>query len=72
MVSVQPAAGFDENKLLGLAASLERASEQPLAAAIVEGAQERKVELSKVEAFESITGKGVKAQVGGSPRLWWA
>jgi Cu+-exporting ATPase len=65
LVSVQPAAGFDENKLLGLAASLERASEHPLAAAIVAGAQERKVELSKVEAFESITGKGVKAQVGG-------
>ena len=66
LVSVQPAAGFEENKLLGFAASLERASEHPLAAAIVAGAQERKVELSKVEAFESITGKGVKARVDGA------
>jgi Cu+-exporting ATPase len=58
LVSVQPALGFDETRLLRLAASLERASEHPLAAAIVAGAQERKVELSPVEAFESVTGKG--------------
>ena len=65
LVSVQPAPGFDETRLLRLAASLERASEHPLAAAIVAGAQERKVELSAVEVFESVTGKGVKARVDG-------
>ena len=66
LVSVQPAPGFEETRLLHLAASLERASEHPLAAAIVAGAQERKVELSAVEAFESVTGKGVKARVDGA------
>jgi len=69
LVSVQPASGFDETRLLHLAASLERASEHPLAAAIVAGAQDRKVELSAVEAFESITGKGVKARVDGAAVL---
>ncbi len=65
LVSVQPAPGFDETRLLRLAASLERASEHPLAAAIVAGAQERHVELSPVEAFASVTGKGVSARVDG-------
>jgi len=66
LMTVQPAPGFDEPKVLRLAAGLERASERPLAAAIVAGAQERNIELSKVEAFESITGKGVKARVDGA------
>jgi P-type Cu+ transporter len=65
LVSVQPVPGFDETRLLSLTASLERASEHPLAAAIVKGAEERKVSLSPAEDFESITGKGVKAQVAG-------
>ncbi|MEO8052052.1 MAG: heavy metal translocating P-type ATPase [Acidobacteriota bacterium] len=65
LVSVQPAAGFDETRLLRLAASLERASEHPLAAAIVAGAEARDIQLSSVEAFESVTGKGVKARVEG-------
>ncbi len=65
LVSVQPAAGFDEARLLRLAASLERASEHPLAAAIVAGAESRNIQLSSAEAFESVTGKGVKARVDG-------
>jgi Cu+-exporting ATPase len=65
LVSVQPAAGFDEAELLRLAASLERGSEHPLAAAIVAGAEERKLQLSSAEAFGSVTGKGVKARVDG-------
>jgi Cu+-exporting ATPase len=65
LVSVQPAAGFDEAELLRLAASLERGSEHPLAAAIVAGAEERKLQFSSAEAFESVTGKGVKARVDG-------
>jgi Cu+-exporting ATPase len=51
LVSVQPAAGFDETRLLRLAASLERASEHPLAAAIVAGAEARHIQLSSVEAL---------------------
>jgi Cu+-exporting ATPase len=66
LVSIQPVPGFDETRLIRLAASLERASEHPLATAIVAGAEERKVALSPVEAFESITGKGVKARVEGA------
>jgi Cu+-exporting ATPase len=69
LVSVRPAPGFDETKLLHLAASLERASEHPLAAAIVSGAQERKIELAKTEAFEALTGKGVRARVLGASVL---
>jgi Cu+-exporting ATPase len=66
LVSVQPAPGFDESRLLHLAASLERATEHPLGAAIVAGAKDRNVDLSQVEAFESITGKGVRARVDGA------
>ena len=68
LVSVQPASGFDEAEFLRLAASLERGSEHPLAAAIVAGAQERNIQLSSREAivaFQSVTGKGVKASVDG-------
>src|ERR1051325_2478917 len=65
LVTVQPVSGIDEKALLQLAASLERDSEHPLAAAIVSGAEERGIEFSKVEAFESVTGKGVKGSVNG-------
>ncbi len=65
LVTIAPAAGSNEQELLRLAASLERASEHPLAAAIVAGAAERGVELAKTESFESITGKGVKGQIDG-------
>jgi Cu+-exporting ATPase len=65
LVSVTPADGVDERDLLGLAASLERGSEHPLAAAIVKGAEARQVTLSPAEAFESLTGKGVTGRVGG-------
>jgi Cu+-exporting ATPase len=65
LVSIQPAKDFDEVRLLRLAASLERASEHPLAAAIVAGADARNIQLSPVEAFESVTGKGVNARVEG-------
>ncbi len=56
-------AGESENELLRLAASLERASEHPLAAAIVSAANDRKLELASVDNFESLTGKGVVGQV---------
>jgi Cu+-exporting ATPase len=60
------AAGSDsENEVLTLAASLERASEHPLAAAIVAGAQARDLQLLPVDAFESVTGQGVRGRIGG-------
>ncbi len=65
LVTVAPAAGWDETGLLRLAASLERGSEHPLAAAIVSGAQDRGLELAGTESFESVTGKGVKGRVDG-------
>ena len=65
LVSVKPAAGYDEPGLLRLAASLERGSEHPLANAIVHGAEARGVVPVKVEGFESVTGMGVRARVDG-------
>ncbi len=65
LVTVIPAPGFDERRLLQLAASLERGSEHPLAAAIVAGAQERGIELMKAQSFDSLTGKGVTGRVDG-------
>ncbi|MCH8203293.1 MAG: copper-translocating P-type ATPase [Proteobacteria bacterium] len=56
---------FDENELLLMAASLERGSEHPLAEAIVAGAQERGLEMTKTEDFEALTGMGVKGRIGG-------
>lgn len=67
LISVEPAAEFDAAGLLRLAATLEKDSEHPLAAAILEGAKERKVELGRAESFKSITGKGVVASVDGQP-----
>src|SRR5206468_9721467 len=65
LITVAPSNGFDEQKLLRLAASLDRGSEHPLAAAIVAGAQERAVELTEAQDFESVTGKGVKGRIDG-------
>ena len=63
LVSVEPVDGFDADRLLRLAASLERGSEHPLAAAIVKGAEERGAKLSTTDAFESLTGRGVRGRV---------
>jgi len=65
LVTVMPANGWDDGTLLRLAASLERVSEHPLAGAIVAGAEARGVSLTGVDAFESITGKGVTGRVDG-------
>jgi Cu+-exporting ATPase len=65
LVAVQAAAGFTDNEVLRLAASLERASEHPLAEAIVRGAQEKGIELVKADNFQSITGQGVTGEVDG-------
>ena len=65
LVSVTPVPGVDEQELLRLAASLERGSEHPLAAAIVKGAEARGLVLANADGFESITGKGVKGRIDG-------
>jgi Cu+-exporting ATPase len=65
LVSVVTAEAVDEQTLLRLAASLEKGSEHPLAAAIVAGAQERGVELADATRFDSLTGKGVIGEVDG-------
>ncbi|MQM38809.1 Copper-exporting P-type ATPase [wastewater metagenome] len=62
---VSVADGFGEDDVLCLAATLERGSEHPLAAAIVDGAGERGVELKRYSDFESITGKGVRGAIDG-------
>ncbi len=67
LVAVLPEAGYSETEVLRLAATLERGSEHPLAAAIVAGAEERGVEFDTAEEFESVTGKGVKGIVDGRP-----
>jgi len=64
LVSVLPAPGLADAELLRLAASLERGSEHPLAAAIVGGAEVRNLALEKTEEFEARAGKGVVGRVG--------
>ena len=65
VVAVVPAKGFDENEVLRLAASVEQASEHPLALAIVAAAQERGLNMSAVTGFDSPTGKGVVGTLDG-------
>ena len=65
VVAIVAAAGFDEREILRLAASVERASEHPLADAIVRSAREQNLDVSKVDEFDSPTGKGAIGKVGG-------
>ena len=63
LVSIVSVDGFNDNENLQAAASLERASEHPLAEAIVRGAEERNISLTAVDDFQSVTGKGVTATI---------
>lgn len=63
LVNVHVEDGFNEDELLRLVASLERASEHPLAEAIVNGAKERKIELNKADDFNSLSGMGITGEV---------
>jgi Cu+-exporting ATPase len=65
VVAIVPAEGFAEADLLQLAASVERASEHPLADAIVRAAKEREIAFKPVDGFESPTGKGATGKVDG-------
>ena len=65
VVAVIPTDDFDEGRLLAVAASLERSSEHPLAAAIVTASRERGLTLWDVADFASVTGQGVTGLVAG-------
>ena len=65
LVAFEGLDGLDDPEALRLAASLERGSEHPLAAAVVRAAEERGLALSPVEAFSSSTGRGVRGTVEG-------
>ena len=65
VVALKPANGVSEETLLKLAASLERGSEHPLAAAIMHAAADRNLVLAKVDGFESVPGKGVSGTIDG-------
>jgi Cu+-exporting ATPase len=65
LVAVAGLDGRDDPEALRLAASLERGSEHPLAGAIVHAAEERGLGLADVEAFSSLTGRGVRGMVEG-------
>jgi Cu+-exporting ATPase len=65
VVSVTANEPFNDESLLQFAGSLERASEHPLAEAIVRSANDRKLTLTRTDDFESITGKGVTGKIAG-------
>ncbi|HVC11488.1 MAG TPA: copper-translocating P-type ATPase, partial [Burkholderiales bacterium] len=65
LTEVVASPGFERDRVLALGAALERASEHPLAAAIVAGAEARGLALSAVDQFASLTGKGVTGRVEG-------
>jgi Cu+-exporting ATPase len=65
LMQVIAAEGFESDEVLRLGASLERASEHPLAAAIVAGATDRGLVLEPVSEFAAQTGKGVSGRIGG-------
>ena len=65
VTAIVPAAGYTETEVLRLAASVERASEHPLAVAIVRAAEERRIATAQVSDFDSPTGKGALGNVEG-------
>ena len=65
LVEVATVNDFNQDELLQLAASLEQGSEHPLGAAIVEGAKEKGLSLSKPDEFDSVTGQGIQGRVNG-------
>ncbi|MGB0133256.1 heavy metal translocating P-type ATPase [Dokdonella sp.] len=65
LTDVVAAEGFDDNEVLLMAASLEAASEHPLARAVLDGARDRDIVIRKTHGFESVTGEGVRGEVDG-------
>jgi Cu+-exporting ATPase len=70
VTTLLPVAGWDESKLLSVAASIETGSEHPLAEAIVSAAKTRQLETSSASDFQAITGHGVSATVDGKKVLF--
>ncbi|MCR4331393.1 MAG: heavy metal translocating P-type ATPase [Sulfuricaulis sp.] len=70
VTALVPATGWDETKLLTVAASIETGSEHPLAEAIVSAARAKGIKLSAVSGFEAITGHGVSATIEGKRILF--
>ena len=70
VTALVPSPGWDEDKLLRLAASLEAGSEHPLAQAVVEAAQARSLEIRPASTFEAVTGRGVRGTVEGEQVLF--
>ncbi|MCW5940325.1 MAG: copper-translocating P-type ATPase [Fimbriimonadaceae bacterium] len=64
VVAVVPLAELSDTEVLEVAGGIEQGSEHPLAAAILAGLKERSIEPSKVQDFESVTGKGVRGKIG--------
>ncbi|HHH13761.1 MAG TPA: heavy metal translocating P-type ATPase [Thiolapillus brandeum] len=69
VTAIHPVEGVDEDRLLQLAASLEKHSEHPLAEAIDRAAEARSLALLPVESFQAVSGRGIEAQVEGK-RTW--
>jgi Cu+-exporting ATPase len=65
VVLLRPVQGWQEDDLLRIAASVERASEHPLAGAVVSSANEKKLTLAEARDFQAIAGKGAQASVEG-------
>ncbi len=65
LVAVETAAGYDETKVLRVAAALEQPSEHPLAVAILAGARQKAISVPQVSDFQAVAGKGVTGRVDG-------
>lgn len=65
VISVMPQQGMAETSIVSILASLESRSEHPIAHAIAAHAQEKGIVLSKIEEFEAIEGKGIRAKIDG-------
>ncbi len=69
LTDIHPAAGWDETELLRLVAGAESVSEHPLAAAVVEAARQRGLDISPPAAFSAVPGHGIEAETSGGRRL---
>ena len=70
LTAVEAAQGFSDDDVLKFAAAIEAGSEHPLAAAILQGEEQRGLKLVKAESFASVTGQGVKGRVDGKEVLF--
>jgi Cu+-exporting ATPase len=69
VTDIIPVKGFQELDVLTLAASVEKGSEHPLAEAIIRKAEEHELQLSKIENFKAVTGKGIRGEIKGQSTI---